>query len=218
MSHFIRTLLIFSLTTVTFACNAASTPFPDLNAAIPISSPTGEQTAVLAGGCFWGVEGVFEHLKGVKSVVSGYSGDSEATAHYEMVSSKKTQQAESVKITYDPSQISYPQLLKIFFAVAHDPTQLNRQGPDAGPQYRSVIFFENEEQKAIAQAYLTQLNQAEIFSKPIVTQLVPLNAFYPAEDYHQNFMARHPNNAYIVFNDLPKLNHLQQEFPELYKP
>ena len=177
----------------------------------------GKQTAVLAGGCFWGTEAVFEHLKGVSDVVSGYSGGSAATAHYEAIGSGKTGHAESVRITYDPSQISYSQLLKVYFSVAHDPTQLNRQGPDWGTQYRSAIFFTNDEQKRVAQAYIEQLNKAQIFRKPIVTQLVPLNGFYAAEEHHQQFLDRNPNHPYIVVHDLPKLAQLREQFSAMYK-
>jgi peptide-methionine (S)-S-oxide reductase len=191
--------------------------FPDPQTNIPASTVKGEQTLVLAGGCFWGMEAVFEHLKGVSNVVSGFSGGSANTAHYETVSTGQTEHAESVKITYDPSQISYGQLLKVFFSVAHDPTQLNRQGPDSGTQYRSAIFFSNQAQKQIAQAYITQLNQAHIFPQPIVTQLAPLNEFYAAEDYHQDFIAHNPNYPYVVINDLPKLNQLKQQFAALYR-
>ncbi len=184
---------------------------------ISTSMAKGKQTAVLSGGCFWGMEAVFEHLKGVSAVVSGFSGGSKATAHYEMVSSGNTGHAESVLITYDPSQISYAQLLKIYFVVAHDPTQLNRQGPDWGSQYRSVIFFTNDEQKRVASAYIEQLNKAHTFDKPIVTELVPLKGFYAAEEYHQHFIDRNPNYPYVVVNDLPKLKHLQEQFPDMYK-
>ena len=177
----------------------------------------GKQTAVLAGGCFWGVDAVFKHVKGVSSVVSGYSGGSAATAEYETVSSGSTGHAESVKITYDPSRISYSELLRIFFSVATDPTQLNRQGPDTGTQYRSVIFYANDEQKQVALAYIDQLNKAKVFPAPIVTQIAPLKAFYPAEEYHQDFLERHPDHPYIVYNDLPKLRELQNQFPDLYK-
>lgn len=176
----------------------------------------GQQTAVLAGGCFWGVDGVFKHVKGVKSVVSGYSGGNAGTARYETVSTGTTGHAESVKITYDPSQISYAELLRIYFSVATDPTELNRQGPDEGTQYRSVIFYSGDEQKQTALAYIDQLNKAKAFSAPIVTQVVPFKAFYPAEGYHQNYLERHPDQPYIVYNDLPKLRALQKEFPGLY--
>jgi peptide-methionine (S)-S-oxide reductase len=176
-----------------------------------------KQTAVLAGGCFWGVDAVFKHVKGVTSVVSGYSGGSLANPDYETVSSGTTGHAESVKITYDPSQVRYCDLLRIFFSVATDPTELNRQGPDEGTQYRSVIFYASEDQKQTALAYIDQLNKAKVFSGPIVTQVVPLKAFYPAEEYHQNFLARNPNYPYIVVNDLPKLRALQKQFPDFYK-
>ena len=176
-----------------------------------------EQTAVLAGGCFWGVDAVFKHVRGVSRVASGYAGGTAATAHYEIVSTGTTGHAESVKITYDPSRVSYAQLLRIFFSVAHDPTELNRQGPDAGPQYRSAIFYMNEDQRKTALAYIAQLNAAKVFPAPIVTQVVPLQEFYPAEEYHQNFFARHPDHPYIVSYDLPKLRELQKQFPEVYK-
>jgi len=177
----------------------------------------GEETAVLAGGCFWGVDAVFKHLRGVSKVVSGYAGGSVETAHYELVGSGTTGHAESVRITYDPSRISYAELLRVFFSVAHNPTELNRQGPDIGSQYRSAIFYGNEKQKRTALAYIDQLNTAKAFSAPIVTQVVPLQAFYPAEDYHQDFFARHPEHPYIVYWDLPKLRALQAEFPQEYK-
>lgn len=177
----------------------------------------GQQTAVLAGGCFWGVDAVFKHVKGVDSVVSGFSGGEARTAHYEVVSTGETGHAESVKITYDPSKVTYAQLLRVFFSVTTDPTELNRQGPDVGTQYRSVIFYTNDAQKQVALAYIDQLNKARAFPEPIVTQVVPFRAFYQAEAYHQNYLALHPDNPYIVYNDLPKLRHLKQEFPELYK-
>jgi peptide-methionine (S)-S-oxide reductase len=199
---------------VTLTLAAAS--FPDPVVDTPRVAGKSE-TAVLAGGCFWGVEGVFESLKGVSDVVSGYSGGKANTAHYEMVSTGMTGHAESIRITYDPSQISYGQLLKVYFSVAHDPTQLNRQGPDSGTQYRSEIFYVNEEQKKVAEAYIRQLTEAKVYRKPIVTKLEPLQAFYPAEEHHQRFMARNPNYPYIVFNDAPKLKHLRKEFPELVK-
>lgn len=180
-------------------------------------SAKNKQTAVLAGGCFWGVDAVFKHVKGVASVISGYSGGSASTANYETVSSGTTGHAESVKITYNPSQVSYSELLRVFFSVATDPTELNRQGPDTGSQYRSVIFYTSEGQKKTALAYIDQLNKTKVFSGPIVTQVIPFQAFYPAEEYHQNFLERHPDNPYIVYNDLPKLRALQQEFPDLYK-
>jgi peptide-methionine (S)-S-oxide reductase len=191
--------------------------FPDPVKDTHVSGSVPQQTAVLAGGCFWGVEAVFEQLKGVSDVVSGFAGGSQFTAHYSVVSSGATGHAESVKITYDPAAISYGQLLKVFFAVAHDPTELNRQGPDEGTQYRSSIFYANDEQKAIADAYIQQLNNAHVFVRPIVTTVVPLKGFYAAEDYHQDFIAHHPDYPYVVVNDLPKLRALKTEFPGLLK-
>lgn len=181
------------------------------------AAPPGVQTAVLAGGCFWGVDAVFKHVKGVNKVVSGYSGGDQATATYPSVSTGTTGHAESVEITYDPARISYPQLLKIFFSVAHDPTELNRQGPDRGTQYRSAIFYMNPQQKQEAQAYIAQLDKAGAFPAPIVTQVTQLKQFYPAEDYHQNYLANHPYQPYIVINDLPKLEQLRKQFPALYR-
>ena len=201
---------------LTIAAVLGTTPstFPDPPQDV---KPTGEQTAVLAGGCYWGVEAVFERLAGVTDVVSGFAGGSAATAHYTIVSMGMTSHAESVKITYDSSKITYGQLLKVFFAVAHDPTQLNRQGPDEGTQYRSSIFYSTPEQQAVAQAYIKQLDSAKVFRRPIVTKVVPLDGFYPAEAYHQNYLVNHRTNPYIVYNDLPKLEHLEKEFPELLK-
>lgn len=191
--------------------------FPD--PAVDLSVATAEpQTVVFAGGCFWGMQGVFEHLKGVSKVVAGYAGGNAETAHYDDVSSGTTGHAESVAITYDPSQISYGQLLKVYLAVAHDPTQLNRQGPDTGTQYRSAIFFSSPDQQRVSQAYINQLNRAHIFQDSIVTQVTPLNRFYAAEEYHQHYLDRHPESLYIVMNDLPKIAQLQAQFPELYKP
>jgi peptide-methionine (S)-S-oxide reductase len=189
-------------------------PPPSLDT--PLAGVKGQQTAVVAGGCFWGIQAVFQHVKGVVSATSGYSGGSANTAQYELVSTSNTGHAESVKIVYDPSTITYGQLLRIFFSVAHDPTQLNRQGPDEGSQYRSVIFYAGEEQKRIAEAYIAQLENAKVFARPIVTQVVQLKAFYPAEAYHQDYAARHPDNPYILFNDAPKLAHLRKQFPDLY--
>lgn len=190
-------------------------PNPVLDA--PRAANSGEETAVISGGCFWGIQAVFQHVKGVNRAISGYSGGSSTTAEYEVVSTGTTGHAESVKITYDPAQISYGQLLRVFFSVAHDPTQLNRQGPDSGSQYRSAIFYANEEQRHIAEAYISQLEQAKSFSQPIVTQVVPLKAFYAAEDYHQNYAMLHPDNPYIAIYDAPKVEHLRKQFPELYK-
>jgi len=199
------------------AVNTARAQIPAYATAPRVTPAKGEQVAVLAGGCFWGVDAVFKHVKGVNSVVSGYSGGGSAAARYQIVSTGATGHAESVKITYDPSQISYSELLRVFFSVAHDPTQLNRQGPDVGSQYRSVIFYSNETEKQTAQAYIAQLSNAGVFSGPIVTQVVPFVQFYAAEDYHQNYLANHTDQPYIAFNDLPKLKRLQQQFPTLYR-
>jgi peptide-methionine (S)-S-oxide reductase len=198
--------------------NASSAAVAIPNPAVdsPLAKAKGSETAVLAGGCFWGIQAVFEHIKGVTAVSAGYSGGTAITAHYETVSSGMTGHAESVKVTYDPSQISYGQILKVFFSVAHNPTELNRQGPDDGTQYRSVIFYANDDQKRIAQAYIAQLDQSKIFSRPIVTQVVALKAFYPAEAYHQDYAVHHPDEPYIRINDLPKVEHLRQQLPELY--
>lgn len=192
---------------------AASFPAPTLDP--PASTHTA--TAVFAGGCFWGVEAVFERLNGVTNAVSGFSGGAAYTAHYDVVSSGITGHAESVQVTYDPAKISYGKLLEVFFAVAHDPTELNRQGPDVGTQYRSAIFYSDAEQQRIAEAYIHQLDAAKVFPKAIVTKVVPLNGFYPAEEYHQHFYDRNPRNPYIVYNDAPKVKHLEEEFPQLLK-
>jgi peptide-methionine (S)-S-oxide reductase len=184
---------------------------------VPTQKNNGSQIAVFAGGCFWGIEAVFEQLKGVSQVVSGYSGGSKDTANYETVSRGETGHAEAVQIVYDPAQISYGQLLKVFLLVAHDPTQLNRQDPDEGTQYRSAIFFTNNDQKQVAQAYISQLDQSHVFAQPIVTQITSLQEFYPAEEYHQDFIAHHPTYPYVVVNDLPKIARLRQEFPKLVK-
>jgi peptide-methionine (S)-S-oxide reductase len=176
-----------------------------------------EETAVFAGGCFWGVDAVFKHVKGVSHVVSGYAGGSAATANYEMVSGGNTGHAESVQVRFDPAQVSYETLLRVFFDVAHDPTQLNRQGPDVGSQYRSAIFYAGEEQRQTAQAHIRKLAAARTHPAPIVTQVVPLQQFYPAEDYHQDYLARHPYQPYIVIHDMPKLDRLRKQFPGLYR-
>jgi peptide-methionine (S)-S-oxide reductase len=213
---FLVSLVLIAGTVACTAGNAAgfAVPGPTVDAAKAAKS--GEQTAVVAGGCFWGIQAVFQHVKGVKNATSGYSGGDAKTAEYEIVSTGKTGHAESVKVTYDPSQVTYGELLRVFFSVAHDPTQLNRQGPDDGTQYRSVIFYGNYEQKKIAESYIAQLDKAKAFPQAIVTQVVPLKAFYPAEAYHQNYATLHPHQPYIVFNDAPKVAHLQQQFPELY--
>jgi peptide-methionine (S)-S-oxide reductase len=175
------------------------------------------EVAVLAGGCFWGVQGVFQHVDGVTNAVSGYAGGEQKTAHYEMVGSGRTGHAESVRITFDPRKISYGRILQIYFSVAHDPTQLDRQGPDVGTQYRSAIFPVNPEQARIAKAYIAQLNQARVFNAAIVTKTEPDREFYAAEDYHQDFLTRHPGHPYIVYNDLPKIDDLKRLFPETYR-
>jgi peptide-methionine (S)-S-oxide reductase len=191
--------------------------FPDPIVDSPLAAKKGSQTAVVAGGCFWGVQAVFQHVKGVKNATSGYSGGAVPSPVYEQVSRGETGHAESVKITFDPAQISYGQLLKLFFSVVHDPTQLNRQGPDTGSQYRSVIFYSDGEQKRIAEAYISQLEQAKVFSLPIVTQVVPLKAFYDAEAYHQDYARFHPDDPYIANYDAPKVEQLRELFPDFYK-
>jgi peptide-methionine (S)-S-oxide reductase len=196
--------------------SGASAPVPSPAADAPKPTASDQQTAVVAGGCFWGVQAVFQHVKGVKNATAGYSGGNANTAEYETVSMGQSGHAESVQITYDPSQITYGELLRVFFSVAHDPTELNRQGPDEGTQYRSVIFYANDEQKKIAEAYIAQLDQAKVFKHKIVTQVVPLKAFYAAEAYHQNYATIHPNDPYIYFNDAPKVANLRKEFPDLY--
>jgi peptide-methionine (S)-S-oxide reductase len=213
-------MLVASLFITMPACNAATAaaggalPNPVIDA--PLATTKGEQTAVIAGGCFWGVQAVFQHVKGVISVSAGYAGGAADTAHYEMVSEGNTGHAESVRIKYDPSRVSFGQLLKVYFAVAHDPTELNRQGPDTGSQYRSAIFYSSAEQQRIAEAYIAQLNKAGVFKRPIVTQVVALKAFYEAEAYHQDYAQHHPNEPYIAINDLPKVAELRKELPELY--
>jgi peptide-methionine (S)-S-oxide reductase len=193
-------LVIF---TVGMAMNAAA--LPDL------------ETAVFSGGCFWGVDAVFKHVKGVADVVSGYAGGSADTAHYELVSTGDTGHAESVRVRFDPETVSYQQLLQVFFSVAHDPTQLNRQGPDVGSQYRSAIFYTSDVQQKIAKAYIHKLTEERAFAAPIVTQVEPLRQFFPAEEHHQNYLALHPYQPYIVINDMPKLEHLRRKFPDLYR-
>jgi peptide-methionine (S)-S-oxide reductase len=202
-------------TSASAASDGVKLPAPAVDAVAPAQA---EATAVFAGGCFWGVEAVFEHVKGVHKVVAGYSGGSAGTASYEQVSDGDTGHAESVRVRFDPKQVSYGRLLQVFFSVALDPTELNRQGPDSGTQYRSVIFYGNDEQKRIATSYIAQLTAAKAFPAPIVTQVVPLKAFYPAEAYHQHYFSEHPGNPYIVINDAPKVAHLQQLFPALYQP
>jgi len=220
MSSFTRcALILLSSVLGATACNAkanpaAALPAPAVDA--PRASASAHETVVVSGGCFWGVQAVFQHVKGVISATSGYSGGSAKTAEYETVSTGETGHAESVQIVFDPSQITYGELLRVFFSVAHDPTQFNRQGPDEGTQYRSAIFYTTDEQKKIAEAYIAQLDKAKVFPRPIVTQVAPLQAFYSAEAYHQNYAALHPNQPYIMFNDAPKVEHLKQQFPEIY--
>jgi peptide-methionine (S)-S-oxide reductase len=209
-----RTCLIFA---AAMLASAAINPFPDPATDMNRAPAKGKQTAVLAGGCFWCTEAVFEHVIGVDKVISGYAGGDAATAHYEMVGSGRTNHAESIEVIYDPSKITYGQILKIFFAVAHDPTQLNRQGPDWGKQYRSAIFYTDPEQKRIAEAYIKQLNDAKVFDKPIVTEVVPLPKFYPAEGYHQDYVKLHPDNPYVIQNSLPKRAKLKKLFPDMVK-
>jgi len=196
------------------ADGVAHLPDPQLD---PAPAHSGEQIAVFAGGCFWGVEAVFDHVRGVRQAWSGYAGGAADTATYERVSDGDTGHAESVKVVYDPAKVSYGQLLKVFFSVAHDPTQRNRQGPDIGSQYRSVVFYTTPQQQRVARAYLAQLSAAHAFDAPIATQLVPLRGFYMAETYHQNYAAQHPDNPYIARNDAPKVAHLKQQFPALYQ-
>ncbi len=220
LSQIARALLLVPLVGMTAGVARAAEPAvvipaPKIDAAAP--SAAGLQTIVLAGGCFWGVQAVFQHTTGVTAAVSGYAGGDKQTAHYEMVGTGRTSHAESVQVTFDPRQISYGKILQIFFSVAHNPTELNRQGPDVGTQYRSAIFYANDEQKRIAKAYIAQLDQVHVFGAPIVTRLEPLSGFYPAEDYHQDFAVLHPDYPYIVFNDLPKVENLKRLFAALYR-
>lgn len=205
-------LAAFAIVPSRAAEEAVVIPAPAMDA----KEANGIQTAVLAGGCFWGVQGVFQHTAGVINAVSGYSGGTKKTADYNMVSSGRTDHAEAVEIKYDPKKISYGKILQIFFSVAHDPTQLNRQGPDVGTQYRSAIFTANDEQKKVAEAYIAQLNAAKVYKKPIATKIDKLDAFYAAEDYHQDYMTLHPNQPYIAFNDLPKVENLKKIFADNY--
>jgi peptide-methionine (S)-S-oxide reductase len=197
------------------AKSARSTPPPMLDE--PANPQATSEVAVLAGGCFWGVQGVFQHVEGVTSAVSGYAGGAANTAHYEMVGTNTTGHAESVRVTFDPARISYGRILQIYFSVTHDPTELNRQGPDVGAQYRSAIFPTNPEQVRVAETYIAQLNQAHVFDSPIVTKVEPGREFYPAEDYHQDFLTRNPRYPYIAINDLPKIENLKRLFPDIYR-
>lgn len=209
--------VIVSVLVVALACQAGSAgPVPAPVADEAKATAPGRQTMVLAGGCFWGIQAVFQHVKGVISATSGYAGGSLKNPDYETVSTGRTGHAESVQIVYDPSRVTYGELLRVFFSVAHDPTELNRQGPDEGTQYRSAIFYANADQKRIAEAYIAQLEQEHVFKHKIVTQVTELKAFYPAEGYHQNYAALHPTDTYIMFNDAPKVANLKKEFPEMY--
>jgi peptide-methionine (S)-S-oxide reductase len=201
------------------AVSGTTTPttLPDAALDQPAATAKGEQTIVLSGGCFWGVQAVFQHVKGVVSATSGYAGGSGTTALYEVVSSGMTGHAESVRVVYDSSKVSLGQLLKVFFSVAHDPTELNRQGPDTGPQYRSAIWYTSDAQRQIAQAYIAQLTKAKAFPKPIVTEVAPLKGFFEAEAYHQDYFNKHPNEPYIVFNDKPKVEALHAQFADLWR-
>lgn len=214
MKQFFLSVGVFALAFAGIA-RAGNNPFPEPKVDMPAPTDAAKQTAVLAGGCFWGVEAVFDRLKGVTKVVSGFSGGEKSTAHYERVSEGDTGHAESVEITYDPTKITFGQILMVYFSVAHDPTQLNRQGPDTGTQYRSSIFYMNDDQKRVAEAYIQQLNEAHIYARPIVTQVVPYKAFYAAEAYHQHYLDNNPDNPYIIYNDLPKLRALKKQYPQM---
>ena len=217
------TFVILPVALVLFATRITSGASPtngQVNAPLvgtELATGAAEDTAVFAGGCFWGVEAVFDHVKGVKQAISGYAGGNVANPTYEQVSTGDTGHAESVEVIYDPSQVSYGKLLQIFFSVAHDPTQLNRQGPDHGTQYRSAIFYRNAQQQRVAESYIKQLTDAKTFSRPIVTQVASLRGFYEAEDYHQNYLEHHPDQLYIVINDKPKVAALKKEFPDIYR-
>lgn len=212
-----RKLFTAGMAVVCLGAGAMAAMLPDPAVDMDRTAAKHKDTAVFAGGCFWGVEAVFEQLTGVDKVLSGFAGGDAASAHYDIVSTGRTGHAESVEVAYDPAQITYGQLLKIFFAVAHDPTQKNRQGPDTGTQYRSAIFYKDAEQKRIAEAYIKQLDDAHAFSKPIVTEVAPLSRFYAAESYHQQFVKRNPNYPYVVYNDLPKLAKLKEDFGPMLK-
>jgi peptide-methionine (S)-S-oxide reductase len=198
-------------------CRATTAPLPPARQDAPLAASSGRQTAVFAGGCFWGTQSVFERVKGVLATTVGYSGGSASTATYSQVTTETTGHAESVRVVFDPSKITYGQLLRVFFSVAHDPTQLNRQGPDIGTSYRSAIFYANEEQRQISLAYIAQLDAARVFPKPIVTQVVPLKGFYDAESYHQDYALHNPGNPYIQVCDRPKIEALKKQFPELFQ-
>ena|SRR6185437_2316945 len=202
---------------ITAKADAIDKAIPVAAVDAPKASAPASETAVLAGGCFWGMQGVFEHVRGVTKVVSGYSGGAKATAHYELVGTEMTGHAESIQITFDPRVVSFGEILRVYFSVAHDPTELNRQGPDSGSSYRSEIFFASATQEKIARAYVSQLSAAHTFKDPIVTKIEKLNGFYPAEGYHQDFLIHNPNYPYIVYNDLPKIDALKRVLPEMYR-
>jgi peptide-methionine (S)-S-oxide reductase len=219
LTRLLRISVTLGFTVLLSACPANAAPkalIPPATADVSLTANPGKQTAVFAGGCFWGTQSVFERVKGVIHTTAGYAGGSASTATYDQVTTETTGHAESVEVVYDPSKISYGQLLRIFFSVAHDPTQLNRQGPDVGTSYRSAIFYVNDDQKRIATAYIAQLDAAKVFPKPIVTQVTPLKGFYRAEDYHQDYALNNPNNPYILVCDRPKIEALKQQFPELF--
>ena len=216
MRNILATLLVVFAASI--GCNAAAkTPIPAPTSDATLAQSSGKQTAVFAGGCFWGTQSVFERVKGVISTTAGYAGGSASTATYDQVTQENTGHAESVKVVFDPSKITYGQLLRIFFSVAHDPTQLNRQGPDVGSSYRSVIFYMNDEQQKISKDYIAQLDAAKVFRKPIVTEVVPMKGFYDAESYHQDYALHNPDNPYIMVCDRPKIADLKQQFPDLFK-
>ena len=219
LTRLLGSSVILGCTIFIAACNANAgprTPIPPAQVDVSLASTSGKQTAVFAGGCFWGTQAVFERVKGVINTTAGYAGGSAATATYDQVTTETTGHAESVEVVYDPSKITYGQLLRIFFSVAHDPTQLNRQGPDVGTSYRSAIFYINDNQKRIATAYIAQLDNAKVFPGRIVTQVTPLKGFYRAEDFHQDYALHHPDNPYIQVCDRPKIESLKQQFPELF--
>jgi len=209
--------LLVTFVVLSRGASTKSAPFPDPALDDQLAPASSQRSVVVAGGCFWGIQAVFQHVKGVSSAMSGYSGGTVKNPSYEAVCTGRTGHAESVRVVYDPSQVSFGQLLKVFFSVAHDPTEVNRQGPDTGTQYRSIIFYENADQQKIARAYIEQLDAAKTFRKPIATQLVPLDQFYQAEGYHQDYATKHPYEPYIAINDLPKVDHLQKQLPDLYR-
>ena len=215
MGQEMQTQVVFSF--LLSATLLAGADFPSPATDLDASKTTGKQTAVFAGGCFWCTEAVFEKLAGVENVVSGYAGGKASDAKYDLVSNHKTDHAEVIQITYDPAKISFGTLLKVFFSVAHDPTQFHRQGPDIGRQYRSAVFYQGEDQKRVTEAYIQQLNNAKIFRRPIVTEVVPLNGFYPAEGYHQDFVKRNPAHPYVLENALPKLDKMKKTYPALLR-